>query len=156
MKNRKMAIPSDLRKKVLERDGYRCRYCGSFDGPFEMDHVYPESKGGETSVKNIVTACHKCNNKKSYNVGLWPKPIGYFDEIEEQKIIEENLNNANKKLSADAPYLFILFVVIGSFISSIHVFYDLPKPASDISILAGLLVGFCGFAFEIGWRMKGR
>lgn len=74
----KTPISNQLRNKILKRDGYRCRYCGSLDGPFEIDHVYPESKGGETTVANLVTSCKSCNQSKMTKVGLWPKPIGYF------------------------------------------------------------------------------
>lgn len=69
----------EIRQQVFKRDGYRCRYCGSTAGPFHADHVYPYSKGGETSIENMVTACATCNTSKSSKVGLWPKPIGYFD-----------------------------------------------------------------------------
>jgi hypothetical protein len=72
------SIPAHVREKVLQRDGYRCRYCGSESGPFHMDHVYPCSKGGETTVNNLVTACERCNTQKSSKVGLWPKPVGHF------------------------------------------------------------------------------
>lgn len=73
-------INDKLRQQVLRRDGNQCRYCGNKTGPFHMDHVYPYSKGGETTVKNLVTACEKCNLKKRDSVGMWPKPIGYFNK----------------------------------------------------------------------------
>lgn len=80
MKRVRQPIPDDVRQEVLKRDGHRCRYCGSSSPVFHMDHVYPESKGGETSVENLVTACPSCNTKKQAKVGLWPKPIGYFND----------------------------------------------------------------------------
>jgi hypothetical protein len=89
----KTPIPDRIRTKVFERDGYQCRYCGSKSGPFHADHVYPESKGGETSISNLVTACKRCNVKKSAKVGLWPKPIGYFRQQEE--LIEASRRKAN-------------------------------------------------------------
>ncbi len=70
----------DLREQVLSRDRHACRYCGDKRGPFHLDHVYPDSKGGETSVDNLVTACVTCNQKKHAKVGIWPKPIGYFEK----------------------------------------------------------------------------
>lgn len=72
-------IKGNLREWVLNRDGHRCRYCGSTSGPFHLDHVYPVSKGGETTMENLVTSCAKCNLQKHNSVGMWPKPIGYFD-----------------------------------------------------------------------------
>jgi len=70
----------EIRNDVFERDNYTCRYCGDTVGPFHADHVYPSSKGGETSIENLVTACVSCNTKKQAVVGIWPKPIGYWEE----------------------------------------------------------------------------
>ena len=53
-----------VRRVVIERDGERCRYCGSADGPFEFDHVLPWSRGGGDTVENIVRACLPCNRAK--------------------------------------------------------------------------------------------
>jgi 5-methylcytosine-specific restriction endonuclease McrA len=55
------------RQNLLERDDFRCQYCGKTFGPKElnMDHVLPKDKGGGTSWENVVTSCIKCNSKKS-------------------------------------------------------------------------------------------
>jgi len=68
-------ISEELKWKVLRRDNCTCRYCGEQTGPFHMDHVYPVSKGGETSFENLVTACPRCNLQKYDRVGIWPNPI---------------------------------------------------------------------------------
>lgn len=72
-------IPDNLRRRVFNRDGKKCRYCGKTEGAFHIDHVYPVSKGGETTFENLVVACKGCNLRKHNKVGMWPKPIGYFD-----------------------------------------------------------------------------
>lgn len=77
---RREVISPKLREKILSRDKYTCRYCGNKDEPFHLDHVYPVVKGGETSEHNLVTSCQRCNSRKHSSIGLWPKPIGYFDE----------------------------------------------------------------------------
>lgn len=59
----KAKIPSNIRDEVLERDNYTCRYCGSKTN-LTLDHVYPESKGGEATPENLVVACRSCNSKK--------------------------------------------------------------------------------------------
>jgi 5-methylcytosine-specific restriction protein A len=79
MRAEKLPIPENVRRFVFKRDNYTCRYCGDRKGPFHADHVYPESRGGETSVNNLVTSCGHCNHSKHASVGMWPKPIGYFD-----------------------------------------------------------------------------
>lgn len=55
------------RENLLDRDDYRCQYCGNQLEPtlLNMDHVIPRDQGGKTSWENIVTSCIKCNSKKA-------------------------------------------------------------------------------------------
>ena len=60
-----------LRFDVFKRDGFRCRYCGrSVDDGLILhaDHVVPQSKGGPTTLENLVTACFDCNIGKSAKI----------------------------------------------------------------------------------------
>nr|WP_243895924.1 HNH endonuclease [Paenibacillus sp. F411] len=60
---KKTKIPTKIKKSVFERDGYRCRYCDSYKD-LTADHIFPESRGGEASLENLVTACSECNSRK--------------------------------------------------------------------------------------------
>lgn len=51
-----------LERVVMDRDGYRCRYCGAV--ATELDHVKPYSRGGLTIASNLVAACSLCNESK--------------------------------------------------------------------------------------------
>ncbi|MDR0534958.1 MAG: HNH endonuclease [Puniceicoccales bacterium] len=55
------------RRNVYLRDGFRCQYCGGvFDErELTLDHVIPRDRGGRTAWENIVTACARCNARKS-------------------------------------------------------------------------------------------
>ena len=55
------------RLRIYMRDKFRCQYCGEKKGVNELtlDHILPRSRGGGNSPLNIVTACLKCNNRKS-------------------------------------------------------------------------------------------
>lgn len=53
-----------LRLRVFERDKYVCQYCGCHVDNPECDHVTPRSRGGESSMENLVTACPSCNRSK--------------------------------------------------------------------------------------------
>lgn len=56
-----------LRFEVLERDGFRCQYCGREpkDGAkLAIDHIIPFSKGGRTTIINLITSCFECNAGK--------------------------------------------------------------------------------------------
>lgn len=59
----KAKISPGLRRRAYERDSYACRYCGARRN-LTLDHVHPESRGGETDLDNLVTACFDCNIKK--------------------------------------------------------------------------------------------
>ena len=56
-------VSSSLRFEVLQRDGFRCTYCGrrSPEVVLHIDHVHPWSKGGPTTLDNLRTACADCN-----------------------------------------------------------------------------------------------
>lgn len=69
-------ITMTMRGKVLKRDHGRCRYCGTDQGPFEIDHVVPVAMGGTGAFANLVTACHPCNNRKGAQVWKPRKIMG--------------------------------------------------------------------------------
>lgn len=61
-------ISLSLRFRVLQRDEFRCQYCGGTpDKGYELhvDHILPRSKGGKTELENLITACRECNIGKS-------------------------------------------------------------------------------------------
>lgn len=60
---KKKKINGNLRKLVFERDSYRCKKCNSHLD-LCCDHIFPESKGGETTLENLQTLCRSCNAKK--------------------------------------------------------------------------------------------
>lgn len=55
------------RLSIYNRDRGRCQYCGKFCSlrAFELEHVFPQSRGGLTTWENTVTACTACNQKKT-------------------------------------------------------------------------------------------
>lgn len=58
-------IPAAARSYVLRRDEFTCAYCGTKDGPFDVDHVVPVSRGGSPDQEdNLICACARCNRSK--------------------------------------------------------------------------------------------
>ena len=55
------------RLNIYMRDDWTCQYCRKKKSArdLNLDHVVPRCKGGQTTWKNIVTACKKCNDKKA-------------------------------------------------------------------------------------------
>ena len=72
---RRPSLSMSMRAFLMERDGSRCVYCGSSTGPFEVDHVLPLSKGGESTPENLAIACRPCNRSKgSKTCDEWAGP----------------------------------------------------------------------------------
>jgi hypothetical protein len=65
-------IPKTMRDRVAAEALYRCGYCLTAQAivgmPMEMDHLIPESVGGETVVENLWLACPLCNNHKANRI----------------------------------------------------------------------------------------
>jgi HNH endonuclease len=60
---------------ILERDGYRCQYCGldglaSFENALAMsvDFVMPRARKGKKDPRNLVACCRSCNMIKGRRV----------------------------------------------------------------------------------------
>lgn len=64
-----------LKKRVLTRDGNRCRQCrvknGSDDPKklgkkiwLQVHHIRELSKGGMTVMANLISLCHKCHSTR--------------------------------------------------------------------------------------------
>lgn len=58
-----------LKQFIFDRDGEQCAYCGSSEGPFQIDHVIPVALGGSSAPHNLAVACRPCNLSKG------PKPM---------------------------------------------------------------------------------
>jgi 5-methylcytosine-specific restriction endonuclease McrA len=60
----KRVIAKGIKRSLADNDD--CPYCGFvIVGAIHADHIYPVSKGGESTKKNMVLVCADCNSKKS-------------------------------------------------------------------------------------------
>ena len=53
-------ITPDLRRQILQRDGWRCQHCGAYTN-LEVHHRTFRSHQGEDSEDNLITLCHICH-----------------------------------------------------------------------------------------------
>lgn len=60
----RLPLAKEVRAAVLLRDGETCRYCGTTDGPWHIDHVHPVRLGGTDALENLTVACAPCNLSK--------------------------------------------------------------------------------------------
>lgn len=56
-------VSVDTRLFVWQRDGGKCRNCGS-QQDLHFDHVIPRSWGGSSGVENVQLLCRQCNLRK--------------------------------------------------------------------------------------------
>jgi len=66
-----------VRRRVLERDGFRCQECGrdlrTLPGWFtEVHHILPRTRGGTNHPANLATLCVSCHKRKTETL-LWEK-----------------------------------------------------------------------------------
>ena len=52
----------ELCKEVLERDGWRCQFCGSLSS-VEVHHQHFKSRQGADVEHNLITLCCKCHRE---------------------------------------------------------------------------------------------
>jgi len=65
---------------ILAYHNASCVWCGTYRGPFHMDHVVPLAKGGPHSADNVAPACAPCNTaKRDIN------PADFYERQERQK-----------------------------------------------------------------------
>ena len=59
-------VPPLRNRDLFLRDAYMCMYCGRRDVEHRLtrDHLYPLSRGGKDTWRNVVTACRSCNHAK--------------------------------------------------------------------------------------------
>lgn len=68
-----------IRAYVLKRDGYVCAYCHKqLEGSdATVDHILAKENGGTDDAYNLVSACRRCNGRKSDKLierRLWLHP----------------------------------------------------------------------------------
>jgi 5-methylcytosine-specific restriction endonuclease McrA len=52
-----------LRRKILERDHWRCQACGHSTG-LEIHHKRHRSQSGDDSEQNLITLCSSCHKSE--------------------------------------------------------------------------------------------
>ena len=57
-------LPTSVRRKIMERDGFKCAECGN-GGELEVHHKIPRREKGGHIETNLITLCKKCHLKKT-------------------------------------------------------------------------------------------
>jgi 5-methylcytosine-specific restriction endonuclease McrA len=49
--------------EIMERDGHKCRMCGTSQGLADVHHIIKRSQGGSDDADNLILLCRDCHNK---------------------------------------------------------------------------------------------
>ena len=86
------------RRKIRERWGNKCAYCGSEEN-ITLDHIVPRSKGGVDYTHNVLACCESCNRDKGHTPLMeWYQNQEFFTEARKSAIINwMDSNNPEEK-----------------------------------------------------------
>jgi hypothetical protein len=73
-----MSIPKSLYEIVRQRAQFRCEYCHYPEllssAPLSIDHIQPQSLGGNDDLNNLALACRRCNERRyNFTTGIDPE-----------------------------------------------------------------------------------
>jgi hypothetical protein len=82
-----MSISIASRLRIRQRANFLCEYCHSSEEAstslFTLDHLIPQSLGGDDSEDNLALACHRCNGRRyNFTDGIDPEaqtPVSLFN-----------------------------------------------------------------------------
>lgn len=57
-------LPPGMWRAIAARDNWSCVYCGTRNGPFEVDHIVAVANGGTHDPDNLALSCRPCNRSK--------------------------------------------------------------------------------------------
>jgi 5-methylcytosine-specific restriction endonuclease McrA len=63
-------VPAATRARVLERDGHRCRFCGTRAG-LHLHHIHLRSHGVDHQPHNLITLCSEHHDLVHTDTRRW-------------------------------------------------------------------------------------
>ncbi|MGB3514274.1 MAG: RNA-guided endonuclease IscB, partial [Microcoleaceae cyanobacterium] len=91
----------EVREYLLEKFNRTCIYCNDKEGPFNLDHFHPKSRGGSDRVSNLVLSCIKCNQAKDNQLPAdflsdQPKLLAMIEKQRKQPLADAAAVNATR------------------------------------------------------------
>jgi len=80
----------NLRKIILERDNFTCKYCGrreyTFKRSLHMHHIDYNHENND--VNNLITLCSRCHRNTNLNRAFWEKYLKSLIDKKDKNDIE--------------------------------------------------------------------
>ena len=100
--NKRKKLSPNLRLKILERDNFKCVFCGidSDSTHLQIDHIKPIRDGGENKESNLRVLCQDCNTGRNKDVDYEKTNEIVYDRLSHLNLnLNSNLNpNLNPNL----------------------------------------------------------
>lgn len=88
------------RNSIKQKWNHQCAYCGTKTEDLSIDHIVPQSHGGNDHITNVVCACIKCNNDKGHEQWeQWFFRQNFFTEERYSAIINWQRQLLNESLN---------------------------------------------------------
>lgn len=69
------------KQSIKEKWNHKCAYCGNSSEELTIDHIVPQTFGGNDHITNVVCCCLKCNRSKAHeNWEQWFLRQKFFTE----------------------------------------------------------------------------
>ena len=117
------SIPAETRRAVMARDKETCQACGAHDD-LTLDHLTPQSKGGQHTEDNLQVLCRPCNSAKNNRlaashhrptVGLSSaKQSGRAEAAPDDEIVDNSVDNSPRPDNELVDNLLSIAVTISS------------------------------------------
>ena len=68
----------EVKQYLLTVNKHKCAYCGGLSGDdiLEIEHIFPQSKGGTNKVSNLTVSCRVCNEAKgTMTLAQWERAL---------------------------------------------------------------------------------
>ena len=75
---RKKSPSRKLRDKILELYDGRCFGCNAINKKLHIDHILPQSKGGDSAFRNLQSLCKDCGDMKGNDL---PDEVDVYSDI---------------------------------------------------------------------------
>jgi len=115
-------VPPEQRKRIMERDGYKCVHCGADEG-LSIDHIIPRTKGGSNKDDNLQVLCATCNSSKGNQV----TESNVNKVASREKVLPSNVNKVANPADSLIPDPSSLILIPDSLIPH----QDPPNPQRD-------------------------